>query len=74
MINKHKSHCVEVKKKDADSEEGDHSHAIYAGPGESDSDEESSERKTKSDDLFANTNMQEAMQRDKLNRDKLAEV
>ena len=42
---------------------------------ESDSEDESGATKTRTDDaLFANTNLQEAQTRDKLNRDKMAEV
>ena len=73
MINKHKTQFVtEVKKPDPKKESGDRPE--YAGYEEESSSDEDGATNDKGDDLFTNTNSQDAMSRDKVNRDKMAEV
>lgn len=73
MINKHKTQFVtEVKKPDPNKESSDRPE--YAGyVDEPSSDEEGATVEKGGDDLFANTNSQDAQNRDKVNRDKMAE-
>lgn len=72
MINKHKNQLVEPKKKNIQ-DENDEEQVGYCY-NELESDSENEESSKKNDNLFSNTNLQDAMSRDKQNRDKMAEV
>jgi hypothetical protein len=72
MINKHKNQLVERKKKNIQEDEDEGNSGYCYNEEESDSEKEESAKKD--NNLFANTNLQDALSRDKQNRDKMAEV
>ena len=75
MINKHKTQLVDAKKTQHETHHNeDYVPARDFHYQESDPEDEEEESKKKESDLFKNTNLQEAMTRDKVNRDKMAEV
>lgn len=76
MINKHKTQVVASRKPVSTNEEEQNSGApvILTAPIVYKSDDEEDEQKVKEDGLFKNTNTQEALSRDKQQREKLSEV
>jgi len=73
MINKHKTQVDTKKTPHETHRDDDFVAARDFQYQESDPDEEEESTK-KEDGIFKNTNLQEAMTRDKVNRDKMAEV